>query len=139
MELIKVKKVKDKIVINLKVGETPFMSGEKQLGNVVQHNEITFDGKELAESYFKSVYDDNCNALDDKKRRLEQMDSEGLNKVNEFVEVVERTGTLSKRNSTIIENLLTQHNQMRTFVKEIEELEDRRDINKKIIDSLEKL
>jgi len=139
MELIKVIKEKEQVKVVLKVGESKQAKVEDIEPTVENVNYIVFNNKEEAIKYFKSITEHNLKVIEDNESRLNQMDTNALEKINDFTEIIKKTKALSKRNSQKIEELIGAHENMLGFKLNIKTTKERNKINEDILAEINKL
>jgi cell division protein FtsX len=126
------------VILFLEVGEKGFVDGDDEIGSVTHVNEITFPSKEDAKKYFEKVYKQNKNIIENNKERLQQIDGDIL-KINDFVQVIEKSNALSKRNSEKIEDLIDGYHTTKNLERNIKDTEETNKINEEILTALKDL
>lgn len=138
-ELCKVEKEGDKVKIILKVGESENTEMEGIKPKLLQFNELVFESLDDCVKYFTALDEHNKAVVVDNKKRLDQIDANSLEKLNDFVEVIKKTGALGSKRAKKIDGLITAHETMLTLKFNIKSTESKNQMNVDILEQLKQL
>jgi len=138
-ELISMKKDGEQLKILIRVAKDRPLSPSGDI--TPTHDslaEIKFSSVEEGLKFYTTTSEENLSNLKENKKRIDNM-PKTLCELNEFVEVINRTKCLSKRNNDKITGIINAYNTRLNLVRAVEEAEETQKEIAEIIENIKKV